>query len=181
MWSGSSCTQATLQQLNLQYLHVVKRDRAGGRCSDSQLVLLFPHVKPLCVAIHYEACNSSVSLGGIRNNQKLFFILISLKIYYLHSERQQTWHLHTQLCNFLLDILYYRIIFSFPFCFLTTGTWQLSQEGWKSIRLWVLLLRTPPGLSSSSKQSWPWHFYFPWLEEFIKELTKFSSFVGRYF
>lgn len=150
------------QELNLQYLHVVKGDWAGGTCSDPQLVLLLPHLQPLCVPIHHEAGDPSVALGGVKNHQKLLFIPTSLKSYYLHPDWGQTLSLHIQLCNFLLDILYYRTLFSFPFCPLTTGTCQLSQKGWKN--LWVLLPREyhqccAPHLSNHG----PDIFYFPWL------------------
>lgn len=45
------------------YLNIVKVERAGGGRAQAELVLLLANIKPLCVAVHDEAGDASVSLS----------------------------------------------------------------------------------------------------------------------
>ncbi len=59
------------------YLDIVKGERAGGGRTQAELVLFLADLEPLCVLIHDEAGDASVSLSI-----KTYLRILHLFVYY---------------------------------------------------------------------------------------------------
>lgn len=53
------------------YLDIVKVEWAGGGCAQAEFVFLLANLKPLCVPVHDEAGDASVSLS-IKKSVRLY-------------------------------------------------------------------------------------------------------------